>query len=190
MPLAAAHAIVGQVRRLIAIGLAIALVPLAATAAGAVPSGRYAIGDSVMLGAKWQLRHRGFIVNAVESRQFSDAVSIVRQKASSGVLPTKVVIHLGTNGILIQSSECDRISKAAGKHRRVYLVTVTGPRRYPGIRKAQNKRLRACAKRRRNTALLDWYGRSRGHGKWFYDGMHLTPSGRDAYASFLGHKTS
>src|SRR5262245_11953060 len=158
--------------------------------AGAIPAGRYAIGDSVMLGAKTQLQNRGFIVNAVKSRQFADAVTIVKQKARSGVLRKKVVIHLGTNGILIQPYQCDHISKYAGKHRRVFLVTNTGPTSHPKIRKAQNIRLRACADRHRNTKLIDWYGYSRGHGAWFYDGMHLTPKGRTAYAAYLNHKTS
>jgi hypothetical protein len=36
---------------------------VAAPAAEAIPSGRYAIGDSVMLGAKPQLTARGFIVD-------------------------------------------------------------------------------------------------------------------------------
>jgi hypothetical protein len=102
-----------------------------------------------------------------------------------------VIIHLGTNGILIKASQCDTIAKRAGKRRSVYLMTVTGPTRYPKIRKAQNTRLRACADRHANTVLLDWYGYSRGHGKWFYsDGMHLTPAGRKAYAAFVDVRTS
>lgn len=166
---------------------------LATTAApaAAIPGGRYAIGDSVMLGAKDELQHRGFVVNAVQSRQFRDAVSIVKQKAADGTLRRKVVIHLGTNGILIQPSECDSIAKAAGKARLVYLVTVTGPTKYPSIRKAQNTRLRACASRHANTSVIDWYGYSRGHAGWFSsDGMHLTASGQDAYAAFLDSRTS
>ena len=127
-----------------------------------------------MLGARDELRARGFIVDTEKSRQFADAVTIVRHKAASGVLRRKVIIHLGTNGILIQASQCDAIAKAAGAGRHVFLVTVTGPTRYPKIRKAQNTRLRACADRHANTSLLDWYGYSRGHGGWFYDGMHLT----------------
>jgi hypothetical protein len=160
------------------------------TPAGAIPAGRYAIGDSVMLGAKSQLQNRGFIVNTATSRQFSEAVTIVKRKAASGALRQKVVIHLGTNGILIQAYQCDRIAKRAGRHRRVFLVTVTGPTSHPKIRKAQNIRLRACAKRHGNTFVLDWYSYSRGHGAWFYDGMHLTPKGRIAYAAFLNRKTS
>jgi hypothetical protein len=155
-----------------------------------IAEGRYAIGDSVMLGAKTALQNRGFIVDAKTSRQFSEAVTIVKRKAASGVLRRKVIIHLGTNGILIQASQCDQIAKYAGSKRRVYLVTVTGPTKYPKIRKAQNIRLHACADRHANTFLIDWYAYSRGHGNWFWDGMHLTSKGRAAYAAFLDNKTS
>jgi len=169
----------------VAVGLLTPAVP-----ASAIPAGRYAIGDSVMLGARDELRARGFIVDTETSRQFADAVTIVRHKAASGVLRRKVIIHLGTNGILIEASQCDAIAKAAGAGRHVFLVTVTGPTRYPKIRKAQNTRLRACADRHANTSLIDWYGYSRGHGGWFYDGMHLTASGQNAYAAYLGSRTS
>jgi len=177
-------------RRVLVVCALVAGLLAPAPAASAIAGGRYAIGDSVMLGARDELRARGFIVDAVSSRQFADAVTIVRHKAASGVLRRKVIIHLGTNGILIKASQCDAIAKAAGSGRHVYLVTVTGPTRYPKIRKAQNTRLRACADRHANTSLLDWYGYSRGHGGWFYDGMHLTGSGQDAYAAYLGSRTS
>ncbi len=177
-------------RRIAAIVLAL-LVTVAAGAAPAaarIPGGRYAIGDSVMVGAKDELTHRGFHVNAVKSRQFEDAVPIVRKRAAAGTLRRKVVIHLGTNKVIIQISDCDRISKAATKRRHVYLVTITGPTR--ATRKVQNARLRKCAKRHRNTSLLDWYGHSRGHSGWFYDRIHLTPRGQKAYAAFLDSRTS
>jgi hypothetical protein len=158
--------------------------------ASAIPNGRYAIGDSVMLGAKDELQARGFIVDAKKSRQFSDAVGIARRKKANGLLRRKIIIHLGTNGVLIQPSDCDTISHIAGSRRRVFLVTVTGPTRYPKIRKAQNKRLRACADRHANTYLIDWYTYSRGHKGWFYDGMHLTRKGQHAYASLFDRRTS
>ena len=157
----------------------------------AIPEGRYAIGDSVMLGARDELRARGFIVDTESSRQFSEAVTIVRRKAASGVLRRKVIIHLGTNGILIKASECDAIAKAAGTHRHVYLVTVTGPTQ--ATRRSASRRTRGCGRAPIATGTprcSDWYGYSRGHGAWFYDGMHLTASGQDAYAAFLGSRTS
>jgi len=177
-------------RRIVVFLLVVSSALSAQVPASAIAEGRYAIGDSVMLGARDELRARGFIVDTETSRQFSEAVTIVRRKAASGVLRHTVIIHLGTNGILIEAKECDAIAKAAGAQRHVYLVTVTGPTRYPKIRTAQNTRLRACADRHANTSLLDWYGYSRGHERWFWDGMHLTASGQDAYAAFLDSRTS
>ncbi|HJX06992.1 MAG TPA: hypothetical protein VJ736_02875 [Actinomycetota bacterium] len=166
------------------------LVGAAPAVASGIPAGRYAIGDSVMLGAKAQLQAHSFVVDAVKSRQFYSAVSIVKRKKRHGLLRQKIVIHLGTNGVLIQPGDCDKIARLAGSSRRVYLVTVTGPTRYPKIMKVQNTRMRACAARHGNTHLIDWYKHSRGHGNWFYDKMHLTPKGRKAYASFLYLKSS
>jgi len=63
---------------------AVLLVPAGRTRA-AIPPGRLAVGDSVMLGAKGELVARGFRVNAIVSRQFRDAVSLVeRLKAGGG----------------------------------------------------------------------------------------------------------
>lgn len=128
------------------------------SAGAAIPAGRYAIGDSVMLGAKDELTARGIRVNAVVSRQFRDAVPLVEQLKAAGRLRKKVVIHLGNNGILIDAADCDRISEVAGPNRTVYLVNLKIPRSY---RRTQNERLAACAQRRANTLLIDWFHHSR-----------------------------
>ena len=52
----------------------------------AIPPGRDAIGDSVMLGAREELTARGVRVNAVVSRQFRDAVGIVERLKANGRL--------------------------------------------------------------------------------------------------------
>jgi hypothetical protein len=126
----------------------------------AIPPGRYAIGDSVMLGASDELTSRGIKVNAVVSRQFRDAVPIVQRLKAAGKLRRKVIIHLGNNGILIAAADCDRISQIAGPGRTLYLVTLKILRWY---RRTQNERLAACAQRRTNTVLIDWFGYSRQH---------------------------
>jgi hypothetical protein len=169
--------------------LLVLLITFVATPAGAlIPSGRLAIGDSVMLGAQEELVARGFRVNAAVSRQFRDAVPLVERLKSAGRLRRKVIIHLGTNGILIQASDCDRISEVAGPNRTVFLVTLKIPRWY---RSVQNERLAACAERRGNTQLIDWYRFSRDHPSWFAaDGYHLTPVGQAKYAAFIGSATA
>lgn len=157
-------------------------------AAAGVPPGRYAIGDSVMLGAKDELTGRGIKVNAVVSRQFRDAVPIVEHLKAAGRLRKKVIIHLGSNGIPIDAAECNRISDVAGPNRTVYLVNLKIPRPY---RRNQNERLAACAQRRANTLLIDWFHYSRSHPSWFAaDGYHLNSAGQTKYAAFVAMKTA
>ena len=161
--------------------------PLQPAVAG-IPPGRIAIGDSVMLGAKDELVARGFRVNARVSRQFRDAVPLVEQLKGAGRLRRKVIIHLGNNGILIDPADCNRISEIAGPNRTVYLVNLKIPRWY---RSLQNRRLAACAGRRANTLLVNWFFLSRGHPSWFAaDGFHLTPTGQARYAAFVATKTA
>jgi hypothetical protein len=161
---------------------------LTGPAVAGIPPGRYAIGDSVMLGAKEELSARGFRVNAVVSRQFRDAVPLVEQLKAAGRLRKKLIIHLGNNGILIEAAQCNRISEVAGPNRTVYLVNLKIPRWY---RRIQNERLAACAQRRANTQLIDWFHYSRTHASWFAaDGFHLTSAGQTRYASFIASKTA
>ena len=166
---------------LITLVAATLLLPASPASAG-IPAGRYAIGDSVMLGARDALIARGFRVNAEVSRQFDDAIPLIRKLAVEGHLPVNVIVHLGTNG-LIEGADCDALVRAAGRDRHVYLVTVKVPRPY---RDPDNARLRACAQRHDTASVIDWYGLSRYHRAWFYnDGYHLRPTGRTEYARLL-----
>ena len=116
-----------SIRRLVSVALCLSvLVPTMPPAGAAIPPGRYAIGDSVMVGAKEELTAHGIKVNAVTSRQFRDAVGIVERLKANGKLRRKVIVHLGNNGILIEASDCDRISSVAGANRTVYLGTRSG----------------------------------------------------------------
>lgn len=151
----------------------------------AISGGRYALGDSVMLGAREDLRARGFKVNATRSRQFSDGVRVVRSLRRQGVLPRKVVVHLGNNGFVYRGA-CNDLVRAAGSRRRVFLVTVKVPRFW---RKANNRRLRTCARHHSNAFLIDWYRYSKGHPGWFSDdGFHLNARGRARYAGLIARK--
>lgn len=173
----------GVFRVLIGTALVSALTLSAAPAFAGIPAGRYAIGDSVMLGARQALIARGFRVNAQVSRQFDDSIRLVRDLAAGGHLPVNVIVHLGTNG-LIDGADCDRLVHVAGRDRHVWLVTVKVPRPY---RDANNARLHACAHRHDNASVIDWYATSRYHRAWFFsDGYHLRPSGQHEYAALLG----
>jgi hypothetical protein len=164
------------------------VVGLAVPAGAGIPPGRYAIGDSVMLGAAPQLRNRGIQVNATVSRQFGDALGIVRSLKRDGRLKRTIIVHLGTNGVPVDPADCDALARSVGRDRRLYLVTITIERRY---RRTQNARLAQCANRHRNTRLIDWWAYSHDHPGWFYaDGYHLNATGRIRYATLLHRRTS
>jgi hypothetical protein len=190
-------------RRTLAVALALAALPalvVPALPAGAtidpaagpgapalpIPRGALAIGDSVMLGARSELRARGIRVDASVSRQFEDGMRLVRSLAAAGTLPRRVVVHLGNNGYL-ERADCDRLARAAGAARDLYLVTLKVPR---GWRSVNNHRLRDCVRANGNAHLIGWYEESADHPAWFAaDGYHLTGPGARAYAQLIARTT-
>lgn len=160
------------------------LTPAASRAAVAAPihAGRIGIGDSVMLDGKSGLLAHGFLrVDAVVSRQFYSAPGVIAHWRDRGLLPTKVVVHLGTNG-QIRTGDCDATVRAVGP-RQIYFVTLKLPRRY---RNFNNNLLAACVHRHRNAHLIDWFTYSHRHTSWFApDGYHLTSQGAYYYARFV-----
>ena len=152
----------------------------APTVASAAPIG---IGDSVMKGARTQLRSHGFTVNAAVSRQFWEGVDLVERLARNGELPRRVVVHLGNNGYLSMDS-CHELVDAVG-NRELALVNLHVPRRW---RNDNNDRLDRCARGEPNVQVIDWYGHAQGHDGWFADdGYHLTTLGARRYAAYIAH---
>lgn len=142
-----------------------------------------AIGDSVMLGAKWTLTKRGIDVDAEVSRQASSAPRLVARRGDR--LPPDVVVHLGTNGTL-DAADCEAVMKAAGPERTVHWVTIAAKRRWvPG----NNRVIRACIQRHPGrAALIDWAWAAKQHPEWLYaDGIHLRPAGAKAYARLVAN---
>lgn len=147
----------------------------------------YAIGDSVMLGAKSQLRKRGIAVNATVSRQAYSAPAMVRKRSSS--LPRNLVVHLGTNGTFPLDT-CKRLVRNAGAQRHVYLVTVSVPRSWE---KSNNRTLRKCAGSfpASRVTLVDWKGLASRNPAWFYsDGVHLKSAGAVGFARLIDRAIS
>ncbi len=143
---------------------------------------RYAIGDSVMLGARSILKRRGFTVNAAVSRQSYSAPGMVRRKGDR--LPENVVVHLGTNGTFPLST-CRKLVKNAGPSRNVFLVTVSVPRSWE---KSNNRTIRACADSfpAGRVTVIDWNAAARAHPQWLYsDRTHLRPAGAKGFARLI-----
>ena len=142
-----------------------------------------AIGDSVMLGAKSQLRDRGVdVVDAAVSRQAATGPGLLRKRGEK--LPEHVVVHLGTNGTYTLKM-CKELVRTAGKQRRVYLVTVKVPRKWESV---NNDMLRSCdrAFRSDRVVLLDWNAAATKYPSYLYaDGVHLRPEGARAFARMI-----
>ncbi len=151
--------------------------------AQAVPSkDRYAVGDSVMLGARSALKSRGFGVDASTSRQAYSGPALLRKKGAK--LPENVVVHLGTNGTFPLDT-CKRLVRVAGPERRVFLVNIYVPRSWE---KSNNATIRKCANsfREGRVTVVDWNAEASQHPSWFYkDGIHLRPAGATAFARLL-----
>jgi peptidoglycan/LPS O-acetylase OafA/YrhL len=159
--------------------------PPTAHAAG-LPPAVLAVGDSVMLGAKHAVQRTipGIQVDAVVSRQFGDAISLLRGYADFHALPQVVVIHLGTNGAF-SDSQFDTMMHVLGRGRQVYFLTAREPRSWEPI---VNQRLHAGAQRWHNVHIIEWHDYANPHNDWFVgDGVHLTDAGQQGYATLVRH---
>ena len=180
--------VTGSVRPL---SLAMVAVAFAAMVVGAgpvaraatPPPGAFAVGDSVMAGARQELRAQGITrVDAATSRQSYVGPSRLR-RAGAG-LPRDVVIHLGTNGTL-PKEVCHRMVDIAGPNRHVFLVTVHAPVRW---KRADNDVIRRCAAAYpvNRVTVVDWDAAAAAHPRWLYaDHTHLRPAGAHAYAALI-----
>lgn len=135
-----------------------------------------------MLGAKGELKRRGYTVNAAVSRQAYSAPAMVRKRSSS--LPRNVVVHLGTNGTFPLET-CKRIVMNAGKSRRVFMLTVAVRRSWE---RSNNAVIRRCAEAfpAGRVTVVDWKALASRHPSWFYsDGVHLKSAGALGYARLI-----
>jgi hypothetical protein len=143
---------------------------------------RLAVGDSLMVGASSRMRQRGFAVHAKVGLQFSAAPAIVRSYGRS--LPGNLVIELGTNGT-VSLAQCRSVVRAAGKNRRVFLVTNRVPRSWE---RSNNRILRSCNRSftPSRVRIIDWHRASAGHREWFArDRVHLSTSGQRAFVRLI-----
>jgi len=141
-----------------------------------------AVGDSVMLGAAQQLGNNGVVVDAEVSRQMVDMVPVMQQLRDQGRLGTAVIVHLGTNGSVSQSTIDAFMEPLSGVPNVIVLTNRANRGWVPG----NNERLRALASRP-NVIVLDWEALSAEcPGNCFYsDGIHLRPEGQQYYSRLI-----
>ena len=143
------------------------------------------IGDSVMLGSEGALRFvlgDRFQLDAAVSRQFGDAVDVAGLLATAGQLGERVVVHLGTNGI-IRPEQFDALMQRLAAVPRVLVLNTNVPRPWEV---PVNELLAAAVPTYPNAVLVDWKALSGAHPEWFIgDGVHLTGDGALAYADLI-----
>ncbi len=148
----------------------------------------FALGDSVMKGARVELGALNYTVDAVGSRQpFAGYAALV---AYRNRLPGLVVIHMGTNGGITRAW-FDKYMKLLGPSRRVVWVTLQLRNDYTRYtyEDRSNAVIRAAVKDYPNARLVDWNKLSENHhGDWLIsDGIHLTFAGRKAFARLINN---
>lgn len=128
------------------------------TAPAALPGGDQitAIGDSVMLASAPELAQAfpGISIDAVVSRQLTQAPDIVTSLKAAGTLRQTLLLGLGTNGP-IDSEVLDRVRSIVGSGHQIVVVNVQAPRWWtPGV----NSTLGTFAVQYRNVELANWQG--------------------------------
>ena len=144
----------------------------------------FAIGDSVMLGARPCLERAGLRVDSLGSRQISAGLEILRSMRTS--LPDQVVVHLGTNGGM-HPEDLARLMRILRDVRRIVLVTIQLPEngRYT-FEVRTNDAIRAVASRYKRVRIVEWNARSdRQAGLTWSDHIHVTPRGCEVYARMV-----
>ena len=153
------------------------------TKAKAPPPQVFAIGDSVMLGARGSLQAAvpGIAVDAKVSRQWGQAIDVLAFYRDQGLLADTVVVHLGTNGAFSPEA-FDEMMRVVG-NRQVYFLTARVPRLWEAD---VNQKLHDGAKRWKNAHVLEWRDFAGSHDDWFAgDGFHVTRVGAQAYGLFV-----
>lgn len=153
-------------------------------AAGTCDARALVIGDSVTAGAAPSLQAAlpNARVDGKVSRQFYVGQDVYAADVADGFDPDVVIYALGTNGVIRDDSIVQPLVDAAGD-RPVYFVTIRCP--LP-LQDLNNELLRTYAASHPNVGIIDWNGASEGHPEYLADdGIHLTPTGMDAYATLV-----
>jgi hypothetical protein len=148
----------------------------------------YAIGDSVMLGAKGTVEATipDSTVDAVVSRSYRDADSVLTSYLARNPTPGVLIVHLGTNGPPTAAHFDDLMAVAKGIPR-VLFVTVKLDKSWES---ASNSAIIQNAARFEKAELVDWHALADPHPSWFAAdvncGCHLwNTTVQVAYAGLL-----
>lgn len=144
-----------------------------------------AVGDSVMAGSSNDLKRLmpKALIDAAVSRQLDVVYDLLNKYQKKGVLADNVLIGLGTNGPF-SMNDLDRLMHQIGPKRHVFWINTHVPTKQ--WQDQVNGLLKQASKHHRNLTVIDWYGYSKNHPKWFYqDETHPTPVGSKHYSAFV-----
>ena len=151
---------------------------------GRPPGYIYGIGDSVMLGASSSLQQAipGIEIDAAVGRQALAGITILRARASAGLVPDVVIFGLGTNGPLT-TEQIDAAMHSLAGVPRVVLVNNSMPRDWEA---PNNALLADTVKRYPSAVLADWHAVTVIEPSLLAaDGIHIGPNGAEAYAALV-----
>ncbi len=142
------------------------------------------IADSMMINVEPALQESlpGIIVDAEKGRQMYDAPEVIQELREKGKLGKYVIIVLGTNGAFTEKQLKTTIDCLEGAEE-IILINTRVPKPWQGV---VNEMLTNIVDSYYNVRLIDWFAESSGHNEYFYkDGVHLNPSGIEAYCKMI-----
>lgn len=146
-----------------------------------------AIGDSVMLGARFRVEQAipGILVDAQVGRQASHSVPIVNTHLEQSLNIERVVIHIGTNGYIYEKDLRKLLALLQEKGvQRVLLVNIHADRRWT---KNNNELIDRISPEFPNVRIGNWSAASQDNPHYFVaDGIHLSSAGISAFVQLVG----
>lgn len=143
-----------------------------------------AVGDSVMLGAAYQLAAdvQGIDLDAAVGRQVSEAIALLRERKASGQLGEVVLLHIGNNGTFTDA-QFDEIVEVVGAGRRIIFLNLKVPRAWE---EPNNEVITRGVARHGQAILVDWRSAiaERPEVLWT-DDTHLRPGGAIYYVEIV-----
>ena len=146
------------------------------------------IGDSVLLGASEQLLTQidGVEIDAKVGRQGIDVLHALTDIKSRQALGGIVVLHLGTNGFLMEN-HVRQMLELLQDQTLVVLINSKTPRRWEI---PNNILLGKMQQEFNNVQTLDWHGIGKRHPEYFVsDHIHLTGKGIRVFISKISNLT-
>ncbi|HYE87534.1 MAG TPA: transglycosylase family protein, partial [Vicinamibacterales bacterium] len=138
------------------------------------------LGDSVILGARHFIERRiaSARTDAAVGRQAADMVTRIEELRAAGLLAPKVVLHVGTNGV-VTNGQLRAMLELLSDRERVVLVKTVAPRRWVDD---NNAAIDNAAADYPNAVVAEWDAVAADHPEYFVsDQVHLSAAGLRAF---------